>query len=319
MTEPLISVIIPSYNYGHFVCDAVRSALAQTYSHAEVIVVDDGSTDDTRERLAQFGDRIHYYYQENQGLSAARNTGIQLARGDFVAFLDSDDAWHPQKLEIQMRCLVRYPDVRLIGSRKRTDSPAEWPLFDTGAEPPKRDVTLKDLIIRGRFSPSSVLLDKSCLDSLTPFHTDLRSAEDRDLWIRIAARFRIITIDLPLVYYRVHGSSMSRAAARMEHFERMVLARAFASIPALRQRWLLRNKAFSTASFSAAWRYREAGMTGDAIRLIVRSLLQWPFPYGRTDTRMSFARAKFLLFTLAGATRRLPVVRKQPSDCCASS
>jgi len=98
MTSPLVTVVIPTYNYGRYICETVESALGQTYSPVEIIVVDDGSMDDTRERLATYGDRIRYIHQQNRGLSAARNTGIQAARGEFVALLDSDDLWLPDKV-----------------------------------------------------------------------------------------------------------------------------------------------------------------------------------------------------------------------------
>jgi len=98
MSRPFISVVIPTYNYARYVTQAVDSVLAQTYPAGEIVVVDDGSTDNTRERLQPYWARIHYVYQANQGLSAARNAGIRVARGDVIALLDSDDLWHPRKL-----------------------------------------------------------------------------------------------------------------------------------------------------------------------------------------------------------------------------
>src|SRR6266849_6286184 len=99
------SVIIPTYDSGQLVVEAVASALAQSLAPAEVIVVDDGSTDDTRERLALFGPPVRYIHQKNQGVAAARNTGLHEATGELIAFLDADDVWHPLKLELQVSCL----------------------------------------------------------------------------------------------------------------------------------------------------------------------------------------------------------------------
>ena len=109
--EPgLVSVLIPSYNRGYLIGKTIESVLAQTYRPIEIIVVDDGSTDDTRAVIAKFGPAIRYIYQENAGLAVARNTGLVVARGEFIAFQDSDDMWLPWKLQVQvalMGCLSR--------------------------------------------------------------------------------------------------------------------------------------------------------------------------------------------------------------------
>jgi glycosyltransferase involved in cell wall biosynthesis len=312
----LVSVVIPTYNYGRFIIQAVESVLAQTHPRIEVIVVDDGSTDDTRVRLAPYGDRIRYIYQENEGLSAARNCGIRHATGEWIAFLDSDDTWHPRKIELQMRASTRNPDARLIATASRMEFTEVWPDINGANSVPLVDITLSDLIIRSRFSPSSVLLHRNCLDSSDPFDVELRSVEDRDLWLRIATRFRIIKIDLALVYSRIHGGNMSSAASRMEQYEHLVLTRAFANISSLRSRLLLRRKSFSYASFSCAWMHREAGMPGVALLRLIRSFLLWPFPYRRVDTRTTFARPKFVLVTLAGLLRRTPLASQK--SLCAS-
>ena len=112
-----ISVVIPTYNSGRLVVEAVESALSQTRPPEEVIVVDDGSTDETRQQLSPFLDRIQYIYQLNQRVAAARNTGLKHATGDVIAFLDADDVWHPSKLERQLAVLERRPDVGLLATQ----------------------------------------------------------------------------------------------------------------------------------------------------------------------------------------------------------
>src|SRR5262245_56795787 len=106
MTPPTVSVVIPSYNCGHLVTEAVDSALGQTTPPTEIIVIDDGSKDDTGERLSGYEGRVRYFRQENQGVAAARNSGVQEAVSEFVAFLDADDVWHPRKLELQLEVLA---------------------------------------------------------------------------------------------------------------------------------------------------------------------------------------------------------------------
>lgn len=102
MAEPLISVVIPTYNRAHYVCEAIDSVLAQTYKNIEIIAVDDGSTDNTKDIIQQYSSRIKYIYQNNAGPSAARNNGIKQSNGDLIAFLDSDDIWLAEKLERQV-------------------------------------------------------------------------------------------------------------------------------------------------------------------------------------------------------------------------
>lgn len=288
---PLVSAVIPTYNYGHYVTEAVDSVLAQTYKNVEVIVVDDGSTDDTRDRLAVYGSRIRYIHQQNQGLSAARNTGIKAAGGPFVAFLDSDDLFHPRKLELQMRVFAARPELGLVATGQFSDEPATWAPAPDGP-PPVQGLSLVDVVTRSRFAPSSVVARRECFEVVGQFDTTLRSVEDRDMWIRIADRFPLVVIPLPLTWYRVTPGSMSRNPQRMEYYEQVVLDRAFA-LPAVVGRRLLRRRARSLAAFAAAVMYREAGMYAPAVTRALRSLWLWPWPHETADLPR-LARLKFL-------------------------
>src|SRR5215467_8142244 len=107
MSTPLVSVVIPAYNAGAYIEDALDSVFRQTFPRLEVIVVDDGSTDDTRSRLEPYRSRIHYVWQTNNGSGAARNRGIDVSSGDYIAFLDADDLWSPEKLQIQLGIAAR--------------------------------------------------------------------------------------------------------------------------------------------------------------------------------------------------------------------
>lgn len=113
MGTPAVSVIIPTYNRSQYVTEAIGSVLAQTFTDYEIIVIDDGSTDNTREAILPYFSKITYIYQENRGVSAARNTGIREAKGEWIAFLDSDDEWLPSKLELQVKDLQQFPDAVL--------------------------------------------------------------------------------------------------------------------------------------------------------------------------------------------------------------
>jgi glycosyltransferase involved in cell wall biosynthesis len=296
---PLVTVVIPTYNYAHFLIETLESALVQTYSNFEVIVVDDGSTDDTRQRLEPYLDRIRYIYQENQGLSAARNTGIRAARGELIALLDSDDLWHPEKTEIQVRFLQEHPEVHMVASKKWDDPWEGWPKLDAGgliAHP----VSLEDLVVwsRIRFGACSTLLRKCCFDEVGFFDTSFRSLEDRDMWIRIASRFSVAELQLPLWWYRIHANSMQTDAQRMEEYEYKVLRKCLAEVPALKGRWALRRKAYSWAAYNAADLYTLRGQQWKTLGRMLLSFFHWPVPYRRDEVHTRLARLK--MFILAG-------------------
>jgi glycosyltransferase involved in cell wall biosynthesis len=295
MNKDLVSVVIPTYNYGQFVTDAVESVLAQTYTPIEIIVVDDGSVDDTRSRLEPYGDRIRYIYQPNQGLPAARNTGILAARGELIAFLDSDDQWHPRKLELQMMYLARHPETGLVATTETTGADPKWIEVDDSTTIPDQPVSVKELMIRSRFGSCGVLVRKKCFDTVGLFDVDLRSAEDRDMWIRIANKFHVTKLMVPLWWYRKHGNNMSSVAVKMEQYEMRVLRNAFASINSLRYNYLLKMIVYSYTLKSAGYRYDSAGMRLQAIGRVLYSLLLWPFPFRSEEALTRFERPKMLV------------------------
>jgi hypothetical protein len=194
---------------------------------------------------------------------------------------------------------VDNPQMGLVGTDSFSDEPVAWTNLP-GEGPPAQEVTLQQAVIMSRFAPSSVLVRRECLERAGPFDPGLKSVEDRDMWIRIAACDRMATIHLPLTWYRQTPGSMSRNAERMERYERAVLERAF-SMPALRGRWLLRQKARGLAAYSAAWMYLDSGEKALAWRRMISSFLQWPLPIFVPDVRVPFGRVRLLVrSSLAG-------------------
>lgn len=227
MSSPLVSVIIPTYCYAQYVPDAVESALAQTYSNLEVIVVDDGSTDATQEALRPYHGRIKYIFQHNQGAAAARNTGIQHARGEWIAFLDADDVWHREKVRMQMQSATGMQDVGLLGS------PVSYYLPSVlTADPEVRILHVRDFLLSTPFAASSVVVRRTCFNEVGLFDTSLRNAEDRDMWLRLAARFTAVQISCPCLMYRCHSDQKSRHAKRMNLAYRAILSKFFREHPA---------------------------------------------------------------------------------------
>jgi glycosyltransferase involved in cell wall biosynthesis len=223
---PKVSVIIPTHNRAHYICEAIDSALAQTYQNVEIVVVDDGSTDDTRAVLKDYEDKIHYYYQENQGVSAALNFGIEMSSGQYLAFLDDDDIWFPKMLEVQVAYLEVHPDVGMVH--------ADMLIMEEGSgdpRPRKRGLSrpipsgyVFTELIQGNFiMGSTMVVRRSCLDKVGLFDPELRVAEDMDLWLRIAQRFPITYLNRSLGIRRLHGTNISRNPLFMQEWHLRVL------------------------------------------------------------------------------------------------
>lgn len=220
--EPLISVIIPVYNSANYIAETIDSVLNQTHSNWEVINVDDGSTDTSKEIIFDFckkDNRIKYTHQQNKGQAAARNTGVKNARGEFIAFLDSDDIWHPEKLTLQLEYL-RSKNVDVVFS----DSEVFPKQYDIGENHFTQKGFLKgeqffiELFQKSSITNSSVLLKKSIFNKVGFFDEDphLRGTEDWDMWLRMAnAGYSFYGIDKKLVKYRIHEGGIHLNYLRM--------------------------------------------------------------------------------------------------------
>lgn len=303
--SPRVSVVIPTYNHAAYVVQAVASAVSQTLPPLEVIVVDDGSTDGTREALAPQRDRIRYVHQANGGLSAARNTGVRAARGDWVALLDADDLWHSQKLEVQLSVLDAHPDAVLIGSPSSPAPPA-GPLASRCAA---RPVALREFLTGTPFGPSSAVVRRDIVDEVGGFDESLTSVEDRDMWLRIAAGHTAVLADSPCWWYRPSPHQMSRNAERMLRNYRKVLDTFFAE---RRAKATLRRHAYAVMHLDAAFAYSESGRLHRAVAHVLRSAA-W-HPLRSLESCGPWLRSRFLLVLLGRlARRRLGVWMGRPS------
>ena len=193
-----VSVIIPTFNRKSMIDRAVRSVVSQTVSASEIIVVDDGSTDGTAAYLRRNYSDIEVVEQENLGVSAARNRGVRESLGRWLAFLDSDDAWQPRKLERQLAALDQSDGYRIC----HTDE--IWIRNDRRVNPKLKHRKSGGWIFSNCLplcviSPSSVLLDRSLLDEIGSFDEGLPACEDYDLWLRICSRHPVLFVDEPLV------------------------------------------------------------------------------------------------------------------------
>lgn len=237
--SPLVSVIIPCYNSAAHISEAIDSVLAQDYSNIEVIVVDDGSTDNSIDILRQFGDKIIVLQQANQGPAAARNAGMRIANGQFIAFNDSDDLWLPGKLTAQISYLQQHPDIGLcycgwaIWHGETSLEQISAQLASTGQAATAEDTyysgwlylkLLKDSVIH----TITAVLRRDVIDNIGMFNTDYRIGEDHDLWLRISQRYQMAKLSRTYAVYRDNPDSTTKKV-HAKNFSLLVLESAVAS------------------------------------------------------------------------------------------
>jgi glycosyltransferase involved in cell wall biosynthesis len=228
---PRVSIIVPVYNYAHFLGEALSSVLAQTMDSWECVVVDDGSTDDTPRVVTEYAGRdprIRYVHQDNRGLAAARNTGIRHSRGAYLQFLDADDRLRPEKIATQASYLDGHPDVDIVigpAGFFRTEAPdVELHSMHGALSRPLAPRISEAGDVRRRLEHYNImvviapLVRRAALDRAGTFNETLRACEDWDLWLRCAiagCRFEYLDHPRSLALVRTHPESMSRSAERM--------------------------------------------------------------------------------------------------------
>ena len=210
MTEstPPVSVIIPTYNRSHFVSQAIESVLKQTFRDFEIIVVDDGSSDDTATVCAEYPEKVRYIYQKNQGRAEARNTGMRESRSKYLAFLDDDDIFLPDHLQLQVDYLETNPDVGMVyGTYVRVDEN----LIPYEERPPKAPTSYPEMLRMGvEMQTSTVMMRRELIDVAGYLDTRFEIMEEIDYFITIAKHTKIGSIREPLVHMRQHPGNSER-------------------------------------------------------------------------------------------------------------
>jgi glycosyltransferase involved in cell wall biosynthesis len=271
---PKVSVIIPTYNREALISRALDSVLAQTFTDYEIIVVDDGSKDRTQDVLKAYEGKIKYLYQNNGGISAARNTGIKEASGQYIAFLDSDDYWAPEKLAEQVTILDKYSKVGIVYGRMPIINEKGENL---GTKP--NGVSGKNyqelLQVWGDLPTSSVMTRKECFNRLGFFDEDLPPMEDIDMWLRIARHYDLYEIEgKPLAYYWRHSEQITQDPIKV--YSGLVkihtkILRSYDNIPRdLMVRKLANNQYLLSRNYYFKRNYSEA------LRNVAASISQYP-------------------------------------------
>lgn len=210
-----VSVIIPTFNRSHLIGKTIDSVLNQTYRNFEIIVIDDGSTDNTREVVRSYGDVVRYFKQTNSGVAAARNTGIAMSEGEYISFLDSDDTFLPDNLEIKMAFFKNHTNESWVYSDwQYVDERGD--LLQTGSQKYNyanrqlNGIIFNELIYHRNFiSPCTVVLKKLIFKDIGYFDASILSLEEYDLWIRISLKYPVNYINEVLTYTTIHSGSLS--------------------------------------------------------------------------------------------------------------
>ena len=314
MTDPLVSVVITAYQAARWLPATLASVMAQTYPHWEVVLIDDGSTDDTVDRIADFRSRIRYFHQPNAGMAAARNAGLAFANGVYVALLDADDLWEPDKLATQVRVAEANPASGLIV--------CDGVVFDDATDAELRTHLIRDDSVRRSLAaapdgmvtlqchrsmiqlnpvacPAQTLIPRSVLDTIGPLGDYL--SQDYDCWLRISQQYPVTFHADRLVRRRRHTTSMTgppggpryaQAAHRVEIW-RTHRARCDAADRALvdgQRRKLVRRASRGLVKY---------GVTADR-----RAARRWLAELARADPWSPFPRLALVLLRLLPSTRR---------------
>jgi glycosyltransferase involved in cell wall biosynthesis len=276
-----ISVVVPAYNAAHFLPRSLGSVFAQTLKPDEVIVVDDGSTDNTSAVAAELGATV--VHRTNGGISAARNTGIRSASGDWIALLDADDCWAPEKLERQVSCIqsdtvVVYTGVRFVDKRGiRGELSAMAP-----------SVAMKVLRYRNPIAQSTTLVKRDALLRLGGYREDISACEDWELWVRLQKIGKFEAVSAPLMDYYLHENNFSGNPKIMLRALSLIIDETLLADLQGLSRWVWRRRINAVQLCSAALIARDNGMDDD-LYYMYRSLSAWPSPFWEPQRFAMFA------------------------------
>jgi glycosyltransferase involved in cell wall biosynthesis len=271
-----VSVIIPAYNAMNYLAETLESVLKQTFTNFEVLIINDGSSDNIVEWASEIQDaRVRLICQDNQGLAGARNTGIWCSKGEYLAFLDADDIWEPTKLEKQVKCLNENADIGLVSCWiSHVDENGNIVGFTNVPKFTGTDLKRELFTFNNILCGSTPILRRSCFEKVGFFERSLKSAEDWDMWLRIARYYSISVIREPLVRYRHHSNNMSKNLRVMVQEVDKVMERAYKSPPPEMRR--LKGVGGSLVRIYAAWECINKGDIPEAFGFAKQALIQRP-------------------------------------------
>lgn len=276
MQKELVSIILPTYNRDWIISRAIESVLSQSYTNYELIIIDDGSTDNTLEVIEPYGNKVKYFYVENSGVAAARNKGISLSEGEFIAFIDSDDIWEVDKLEKQVLLFDNNPSYDLCycgvnyyhNNALERDTLSHYGLIKNG-------FVFSKLLKKPSIATSSVVIRAKILKNIGTFNENFKLFEDRDLWLRIALNHRIYF--LPNILVKMHrfsdANNLTNQESEMKIYYQILLKKLLTSknlnIP---DRLIIRGQ-LAKSLHDSAYDAKNKSEIDSAIRLYTESFL----------------------------------------------
>jgi glycosyltransferase involved in cell wall biosynthesis len=278
MSNPLVSVIVPVYNGERFLRETLESVFSQTYEPLEVIVVNDGSTDDSERILDEYAGRIGCFRQDNAGIAAARNRGISEARGEWLAFLDQDDLWDPRKLEVQLA--TAREDTAVVHSTLRRIDESCRILSEDRDPRATASLTLADLLVGCEVYILTALVRQKAMEAIGGFDANNRlGTEDYQLWLRLAATgHRFQYIDAVVASYRLHGRNFSSDRVRSHRGDIYAIRRTRREYPRAfgpAERHVYHSR-LNRIEFALAWQLYDHGDYGSASRHFWRAVWHRP-------------------------------------------
>jgi glycosyltransferase involved in cell wall biosynthesis len=288
----LVSVVIPTYNSSSFVSEAINSVLAQTYSRVEVVVVNDGSTDNTEAVLASYGDRIKAVTQVNSGTSAARNTGIGASSGQFVAFLDHDDLWSPSKLTLQMALLKKHPEMGMVYCGRQFFNHYTGQV--TSKHPAEPQMGIHDFLALKAIALQSVVIPRAVLNDVGLFDVTISGADDWEMCLRISSKYPVCGIPDILVDIRGHENQQSIQSEYMygkiqsvfERYQNVHGVCAECSSAVAEARSML-HEAFYQRMLGSAKSALKQGKYAQGTRMLLRGIWENPVALTRVPKRLA--------------------------------
>lgn len=223
--KPLVSIVMPTYNCATYLPESIESILAQTYNAYEIVVIDDGSVDNTKLVLEPYKEKIRYIdLGRNEGLPIARNLGIQSAKGEYVAFLDADDIWMPEKLKRSIDQFMKNPDAGMVYSKHiNIDSKSQFLEGKIRRTLPSGNIFTQLFFEQNFIICSSVVVRKEVFNKTALFDSELVNCQDWDMWLRIAFYYKAIGIDVPLVKYRHSAKSLSKNRDNVLKYQKVII------------------------------------------------------------------------------------------------